>query len=885
MTHRPLILNVNLQGFGQRPASWRTQDVEGTELTTPDFWAHLGRVAERGRLDAVFFADRPQLGNPNQRPLGQVEPFIALQAIGEATEHLGLVGSASTTYNDPYDLAERLLSLDVLTGGRLAWNAVTTYATGVSKNFGIEANPDRPTRYRRAKEFTQVVRELWNSAETGTRIRHRGEFFTVDGALNVPPSKQGHPVIFQAGGSAGGRDLAASSAEGVFSVELLLESAIENYRAVKSAAQRYGRNPADVKITPGLSFVLGSTEEEAKRRYDESEALAPDDLTLNTLADYLGEEIKSVDPESPIPDRILDREIDERTYHRSVSYQRGIVRWIRQKHRDATLRDVLRDFGGYGARILVGTPEQVADSIEEWYVAGAADGFNLMADEFPRGLETFVDEVVPILQKRGLVDREYEESTLRGRLRTKGHLGAGGPTDHTGSVHSASAGARSTASADGAAEADERELGAGFATRQIHAGQEPEGAHRARITPVYLTAGFVFDDFADAEARFAGAGEGYVYSRLDNPTNIAVEAKLAALENGRNALLVSSGQAATFVATAGILQAGDHVLSAPSIYEGTRAIFRDNYARFGIEVEFVENPNDLGEWRRKVRGNTKLFFGEAIPNPKNDLIDLAGIADAAHEAGVPFIVDSTIATPYLLRPLDHGADVVVHSASKFLSGQGSVIGGAIIDAGRFDYSAQPDRFPQLAQSVRGASGPSYTEKFGSRAYHVAVKKQIASRFGTSLSPFNAFLLQQGLETLSVRVRRQTDSALEIARWLESRPEVESVDYSGLESSPHHDLARRYLPRGQGAVFAFTLVGGREAAQGLIDSVQLITRMTHIGDVRTLILNPATTTHSALSAEERRRAGIGDGLVRLSVGLEDPDDLIDDLESAILGTAG
>lgn len=252
---RQMILNVNLQGFGQRPASWRTQDVTGTELTTAEFWAQLGRIAERGKLDAVFFADSPALGNPNLRPLGQVEPFVALQAIGEATEHLGLIGSASTTYNDPYDLAERLLSLDVITGGRLAWNAVTTYAENVSANFGIDQNPDRPTRYRRAKEFATVMRRLWETAATGERIRHRGEFFALEGRLNVPPSPQGHPVIFQAGGSPAGRDLASATAEGVFTVELLLEPAIKNYRLVKEgqppmvATPMTSRSPRDSPLS------------------------------------------------------------------------------------------------------------------------------------------------------------------------------------------------------------------------------------------------------------------------------------------------------------------------------------------------------------------------------------------------------------------------------------------------------------------------------------------------------------------------------------------------------------------------------------------------------------------------------------------------------------
>lgn len=420
----------------------------------------------------------------------------------------------------------------------------------------------------------------------------------------------------------------------------------------------------------------------------------------------------------------------------------------------------------------------------------------------------------------------------------------------------------------------------GFSTRQVHAGQHPEGAHGARVTPIYQTAGYVFEDFDDAARRFSGEGEGYIYTRLNNPTAMAVERKLADLENGQNAILVSSGQAATFIATGGILQAGDHILTAPSIYEGSRAIFRVNYKRWGIEAEFIENPNDLDEWRRKVRPNTKLFFGEAIPNPKNDLIDLEGIASVAHDSQVPFIVDSTVATPYQLRPLDHGADVVVHSASKFLAGQGAALAGAVVDAGRFDYAALPEKFPQLAVPVNGSSGPSFTEKYGPAAYHHALKTHMMGRLGPTVSPFNAFLLQQGLETLSVRMRQHASSALALARWLEAHPAVESVDHSGLESSPFHGLAQKYLPRGQGSVFSFTVAGGTEAARTVYDAVRIITRMTHIGDVRTMILHPATTTHSKLSQAERDSAGIHDGLLRLSVGLEDPEDLIADLDQAL-----
>ncbi|MCU1405545.1 MAG: O-acetylhomoserine aminocarboxypropyltransferase/cysteine synthase [Glaciihabitans sp.] len=419
----------------------------------------------------------------------------------------------------------------------------------------------------------------------------------------------------------------------------------------------------------------------------------------------------------------------------------------------------------------------------------------------------------------------------------------------------------------------------GFSTRQVHAADTPDLTHGARINPVYLSAGFLFEDFDEAEQRFSGEGGGYVYSRINNPTNIAVEKLLADLEGGAGATLVASGQAASTVAVLGIVKAGDHVLSAPSIYEGTRALFRHNFARLGIEVEFVEHPNDPQDWLRRVRPNTRLFFGEVIPNPKNDLIDLAAIADAAHEARVPFVVDSTLATPYLIRPIEHGVDVVIHSTSKFLAGHGNAIGGVVIDAGRFDWAAEAERYPHLAAPAAGQEGPSLIEKFGKLAGFAYTRGAIASRFGPSLSPFNAFLLQQGIETLSLRIERHVASALAIARWLELQPEVSSVDYSGLPSHPQHELALRYFPRGQGSVFAFTLRGGREAARTVIDAVEIFSRMTHVGDVRSLILHPPTTTHSKLSAAERERAGIFDGLVRLSVGIEDADDLIADLDRA------
>jgi O-acetylhomoserine (thiol)-lyase len=420
-----------------------------------------------------------------------------------------------------------------------------------------------------------------------------------------------------------------------------------------------------------------------------------------------------------------------------------------------------------------------------------------------------------------------------------------------------------------------RELG--FGTRQVHAGEVFDPVHQARITPIYLTAGYLFDDLEQGRARFAGEEQAYVYSRLSNPTNAVAEARLASLDSGVAALVVGSGQAAIAMAVLSLVSAGDHVLVAPSIYEGTRTLFRTDLARLGVEFEFVDDHNDPADWAKRVRPNTRFFFAETIPNPKNELLDIRAVADAAHAAGVPLVVDNTIATPYLVRPIEHGADIVVYSTSKFLTGHGASIGGAVIDGGRFDWAAHADRFPQFSAPVRGDEGPSFVDRFGEAAFLAYARKGPSASFGPSLSPLHSFLLLQGVETLSLRMEKHVTNALTLARWLESRPEVESVDYGGLETSPYHDLARRYLPRGAGAVFAFTLRGGREAAEALIDAVQLFSVMTHIGDVRSLILHPPTTTHARLSQEERSAAGIAPGLIRLSVGIEDVDDLLDDLE--------
>lgn len=421
-----------------------------------------------------------------------------------------------------------------------------------------------------------------------------------------------------------------------------------------------------------------------------------------------------------------------------------------------------------------------------------------------------------------------------------------------------------------------------FTTEQVHAGFEPDEGHGARITPVYLSAGFLFDDFEQARDRFAGDEPGYTYTRMGNPTVAAVERKLAALEHGAEAIAVGSGQAAVTVAALGILHAGDHLVSAKSIYEGSRGLFRENFTRFGIEASFVGDANDADAWRAAIQPNTKLLFIEPIPNPKNDLVDVELVAGVAREFGIPLLVDNTLSTPYLLRPADYGAAIVVHSTSKFLSGHGSSLGGVVVDAGRFDWGARPDLFPHLNEASAWLGGRSYVEAFGTGAYAAFTRGVIASRLGPILSPINAFLLQQGIETLSLRVAQHSRGALAVARWLEQQPEVESVDYAGLESSPSHALALRYFPRGYGSVFSFTLRGGEAAARAVVNAVELFSRMTHLGDVRSLVLHPASTTHTLLSPAELAAIGLGPGLLRLSIGIEEPADLIADLERAFAG---
>ena len=416
----------------------------------------------------------------------------------------------------------------------------------------------------------------------------------------------------------------------------------------------------------------------------------------------------------------------------------------------------------------------------------------------------------------------------------------------------------------------------GFATRQLHAGARPDSGITPRVTPIYLTAGFVMDDFDHAVDHFS-SGDGYSYTRVANPTTETVEQKIADLEGGAEALLVGSGQAAVAITLLGLLEAGQHVVSASQIYEGTRGLFLDNLVRYGITTDFVDDPNDPQQWERAILPTTRALFAESIANPRNEVLDIAAVAAVARAHGIPLIVDSTLASPYLVRPIEHGADIVIHSASKFFAGHGAVLGGVIVDSGEFDVTSP--LFPHLTAPTR-TGGPSFAERAGGRARISYLRDVMALRFGPTLSPFNSFLIGQGLETLSLRVERQSANALGVAEWLQRQPGVLSVDYSGLPGNPYHALAQRYLPRGQGSVFSFTLRGGTDAARAFINALQVFTHMTHLGDVRSLALHLATTSHNQRTAEQLELAGIQAGSIRLSIGIEDLPDLIADLDRGL-----
>ncbi|KAB1662353.1 O-acetylhomoserine aminocarboxypropyltransferase/cysteine synthase [Pseudoclavibacter chungangensis] len=416
-----------------------------------------------------------------------------------------------------------------------------------------------------------------------------------------------------------------------------------------------------------------------------------------------------------------------------------------------------------------------------------------------------------------------------------------------------------------------------FETTQAHAAPHAAPA-RPRTTPVYLTAGFEFDEYEQAAAHF-GDGIGYSYTRISNPTIDVVEQQLAALEGGADGLLVASGQAALSTTLLGLCSAGDHILSSTHVYEGSRGLIRDQLSRFGIESDFLVDVRDPEAWERLIRPNTRVLFAESVSNASNTVLDIAAIAEVAHRHGIALVIDNTVPTPYLVRPLELGADLVIHSASKFLSGQGSVLGGLVVDAGTFDVERDGKNYPQLLERGR-LGGASVAERVGGLARITYMRESVAPRFGPTPSPLNAFLIGQGAETLSLRVRRQSDVALEVARALDAHPAVEGVDHPGLASHPDHELAQRLLPRGAGSVFTFTVRGGAEAARTVVESLRLVTHMTHIGDVRSLVLHPATTSHTFLTPEEQESVGVFPGTLRLSIGIEDAGDLIADLSHAL-----
>lgn len=424
-----------------------------------------------------------------------------------------------------------------------------------------------------------------------------------------------------------------------------------------------------------------------------------------------------------------------------------------------------------------------------------------------------------------------------------------------------------------------------FETRQIHAGQTPDSVTGARALPIYQTTSYVFRDTDHAAALFGLQEFGNIYTRLMNPTTDAVEQRIASLEGGVGALLVASGQAAETLAILNVAEAGDHIVSSPSLYGGTYNLFHYSLPRLGIEVSFVEDPDDPESWRAAAKPNTKAFFGESISNPKQDILDIERVAAVAHDVGVPLIVDNTVPTPYLLRPLEWGADIVVHSATKYLGGHGAAIAGVIVDGGTFDYAAQPDRFPGFNQPDASYHGLVYARDLGvgsplgaNLSYILKARVHLIRDLGPAVAPFNAFLVAQGLETLSLRIERHVANATRVAEWLAARDEVESVSYAGLPSSPWYEAARKYTPKGAGGVLAFEIKGGADAGRRFVNALELHSHVANIGDVRSLVIHPASTTHSQLSVEEQAATGVTPGLVRLSVGLEHIDDILADLEA-------
>ncbi|CDQ46302.1 bifunctional o-acetylhomoserine/o-acetylserine sulfhydrylase [Mycolicibacterium neoaurum] len=413
-----------------------------------------------------------------------------------------------------------------------------------------------------------------------------------------------------------------------------------------------------------------------------------------------------------------------------------------------------------------------------------------------------------------------------------------------------------------------------FETKQIHAGQTPDTATNSRALPIYQTTSYTFRDTAHAAALFGLAEPGNIYTRIMNPTTDVVEQRLAALEGGVAALFLSSGQAAETFAILNLAQAGDHIVSSPRLYGGTYNLLHYTLPKLGIETTFVDNPDDPESWRAAIRPNTKAFFAETISNPQIDVLDIPSVAEVAHADGIPLIVDNTIATPYLIQPIAHGADIVVHSATKYLGGHGSAIAGVIVDSGKFDWTQ--GRHPGFTTPDPSYHGVVFAE-LGPPAYALKARVQLLRDLGSAVAPFNAFLIAQGLETLSLRIERHVANAQRVAEYLEARDEVISVNYAGLPSSPWYQVGRKLAPKGTGAVLAFELAGGIAAGEAFVNALTLHSHVANIGDVRSLVIHPASTTHQQLSPQEQLSTGVTPGLVRLAVGIEGIDDILADLD--------
>jgi O-acetylhomoserine (thiol)-lyase len=427
----------------------------------------------------------------------------------------------------------------------------------------------------------------------------------------------------------------------------------------------------------------------------------------------------------------------------------------------------------------------------------------------------------------------------------------------------------------------------GFETRQIHAGTAPDPATNARAIPIYQTTSYVFRDTEHAANLFGLAELGNIYTRIMNPTQNAFEERIASLEGGVAALAVSSGQAAETIALLNLAENGGHIVSSASLYGGTYNLFHYTFPKLGIETTFVENPDDLDEWAAAIRPNTKAFYAETLGNPKGDVLNFEGVSKVAHDHKIPLVVDNTLATPYLCRPIEHGADVVVHSATKFIGGHGTSIGGVIVDSGNFDYEGS-GRFPSFTEpdpSYHGLVFGQLPDFLFPARFVLKARLQYLRDIGAAIAPLNSFLFIQGLETLSLRIERHVANATTVAKWLEARPDVKWVAYPGLESSKWHALQERYLPKGAGSVLAFGIDGGIESGKKFIEGLELFSHLANVGDAKSLAIHPASTTHSQLTDEEQLTTGVSPDLVRLSVGIETIDDILADLEKGFAAAKG